>query len=1124
MPRIKKLHSQSYLERLQFDPKLLGSVVAKYIGNIRIVFLLALGILLLGTFSYLNLPKRLNPEVKIPIISVSTVLPGAGPEDVESLVTIPLENQLRSLKGLDTMTSVSRENVSFISMQFLSSVNRDDAKKDVQSIVSGFTNLPENAGRPSVTALDFEDQPVWVFTITNGDIRSLMSFSDALKKRITDLSKVDRVITSGFEDQEVVISVKPEKIQELGINPLTLAQSIRTGIASYPAGSVNSGTNSFALTITPSITTIDDIRRIRITLQGHTVTLGDIASIEERSKTDQQRSYVASANQTAQRSVTFYVYKTTSSNIDEAGQQVKTEVNKALEEYHQQFKLTTLINTSDEITKQFNDLLGEFRTTIILVFACLLLFLGLRQAIISSFTVPLTFFSAFFFMRLLGMSINFLSLFAFLLALGLLVDDTIVTVSAMTTYYKTKKFTPLETGLLVWRDTIVPIWSTTITTIWSFIPLLLSTGIIGEFIKPIPIVVTVTMISSTAIAVLITLPIMIVILKPNVPKRVALLLKLLLLLLSLAALVVFFVNTPLLPIIVVLYILLFVVTLRVRTQLTQRAIEFVHKQSILHKTTSLIQKYSDHGIIHIDGFAAAYHRLILRILNSPSARKKVIIAIVVYAIFSFALLPMGFVTNEFFPKSDQNEFFVNLELPSGATIQKTEQESLKILEELRKTQFSDFVVDEVGKTQSMSTALSNTSNDALFSIHLIPKENRNVTSVTLAQQIRDRFKDYTTGTISVVEASGGPPAGADLQIKLLGKDLGLLDQYADKIEEYLKKQPGVTNVAKSVTPGTSRLVFVPDQDKVSTAGLTIDSLGLWLRTYGSGFPLTSINFDKSRPDKEDITFKMDVSKIDPEGISAVTVTNQQGVSYPLSALGRVTATSNPNTITRENSNRTLSVTATVTKGFSITQKNTELEKFADSLQLPSGYSWKTGGVNEENTKSVNSILQAMVIAFLLILITMVIQFQSFRQAIIVLIVIPLAVSSVFLIFALTGTPLSFPALIGVLSLFGIVVTNSMFIVDKINLNKKQGMKLKEAIADAGASRLEPIILTKLCTVLGLLPITLKEPLWQGLGGAIISGLLISSTIMLLFIPTLYYMWFKDEDEKSPAVATAQAGR
>ncbi len=154
---------------------------------------------------------------------------------------------------------------------------------------------------------------------------------------------------------------------------------------------------------------------------------------------------------------------------------------------------------------------------------------------------------------------------------------------------------------------------------------------------------------------------------------------------------------------------------------------------------------------------------------------------------------------------------------------------------------------------------------------------------------------------------------------------------------------------------------------------------------------------------------------------------------------------------------------------------------------------------------------AMLVSFLLIMVTMVIQFQSFRQAIIVLLVIPLAVSSVFWLFALTGTPLSFPALIGILSLFGIVVTNSMFIVDKINLNRREGMPFVKAIADAGASRMEPIILTKLCTVFGLLPITIADPLWRGLGGAIIYGLLIASTIMLLFIPVVYYQWMGGKD-------------
>lgn len=263
---------------------------------------------------------------------------------------------------------------------------------------------------------------------------------------------------------------------------------------------------------------------------------------------------------------------------------------------------------------------------------------------------------------------------------------------------------------------------------------------------------------------------------------------------------------------------------------------------------------------------------------------------------------------------------------------------------------------------------------------------------------------------------------------------------------------------------------------------------------------------RSNINKKDIVFTFEGGSKNVDTLGTLEIPTQTG-TVPISALGSFVIQSNPTAITREDGKRTLSVSASVDEGYVVVDKNKDLETFADSLNLPAGYSWSTGGANEENERSVQSILQAMVVAFILILITMVIQFNSFRQAVIVLMVIPLAVSSVFAVFALTGTPLSFPALIGVLSLFGIVVTNSMFIVDKINLNLHEGMPFIDAVSDAGASRMEPIVLTKLCTIFGLLPITLADPLWRGLGGAVISGLLIASVIMLLFIPVVYYSWF-----------------
>jgi multidrug efflux pump subunit AcrB len=201
------------------------------------------------------------------------------------------------------------------------------------------------------------------------------------------------------------------------------------------------------------------------------------------------------------------------------------------------------------------------------------------------------------------------------------------------------------------------------------------------------------------------------------------------------------------------------------------------------------------------------------------------------------------------------------------------------------------------------------------------------------------------------------------------------------------------------------------------------------------------------------------------------------------------------------------VTAGVTKGYSVSEANSKLEKYADQLNLADGYSWSTGGANQQNQESVQSILEAMLLSFMLIIITMVLQFHSFRKALIVMLVIPLSISGVFIVFAVTQTPLSFPALIGILALFGIVVKNSILIVDKINQNLHAGLEYKTAIIDAAESRLEPIALTSFAAILGLIPVTLSNALWQGLGGAIIAGLMFSGSIMLFLIPVAYYMIF-----------------
>lgn len=1105
----------TYLKKLKFDPKLKEGLFAKYLQNTRLVFLIVLLLGLIGTVSFLSLPRVLNPQINIPIVTVSAMLPGASPKDIESLVTIPIEDSVNSLQKVKTITSSSQDSMSMVTLEFETGVDPEKARADVKSAVDSITEFPDDVETPTVQKLDFENEPVWTFSLSsNNDYLSLVRFGKNLRDSLKELPSVDRVETTGLENEEIQVLIKPEAITTYGLNPMTLSQTIKAATGSFPAGGVNTDNSSFVLSVDPTVTTVDDLRKLRITIQNNTFLLSDIADIRERNKPGSTNAYIASEKQAPVQTLRFDVYKASSSNITKTVADSQALAEKMVKSYEGQFTISSVLNAGEEIDHQYYDLIRDLLITVVLVFITLFLFLGLRQAVVASLAIPLSFLITFTVMNMTGMPLSFIAFFSLLLSLGLLVDDTIVVISAITAYYRTNKFTPLESALLVWRDFKTAILTTTLTTVWAFVPLLLSTGIIGEFIKAIPIVVSSTLLGSFFVAIFITLPFIILLLQPNIPFRVVVLFRVL----GVAALLgIFLLIAPQGPLFLpalLLFILNLFVFFQVRYLLLQRFKKrMADRASAKNKNPrKTFASYIDNGVINFDGISKRYRKIIERILSTSRNRRTAIIAVVVFSLFSYSLLPLGFVKNEFFPKSDVDYLYVSIELSSGTNLTQTNKETIKILDDLRKISDVEFATASLRLSIDPGRGYSGgQDNTALVTIIL--SEDRKETSIDIAEQLREKYSQYPKGKVSVIEESGGPPAGSDLQINLSGDDLVTLDTYANKIQEYLQKQPGVTNIDKSLKSGTSKIVFVPDYQRMLDAGVTQDQIGLWLRTYASGFSLqTNAKLQLGSDESQDIMLRTAVSPQSVKAIDSLYIPTDKG-PVALSSLGSFQLKTSPTLITREDGKRTITVSAGVTKGVSVTDKNKELEQFAESLNLPEGYAWKTGGVNEENNNSVTSILQAMLLSFLLIIITMVLQFSSFRKAFIVMLVIPLSISGVFIVFALTNTPLSFPALIGVLALFGIVVKNSILIVDKINQNLTTGMEYKEAIVDASEGRLEPITLTSFATIVGLIPITLSDPLWQGLGGAIIAGLIFSGSMMLFFIPVVYYQVFQSSEGK-----------
>lgn len=1097
----------SYLDQLQFDEKLSNMKITSYLTNIRLVMLLIIGIVLFGLFSFFTLQRRLNPEVQISIVSVITTYPGAGPTEVEKSVTEPLESKLLNAKNLSNLSSSSRENVSVITAEFNSSVAVDDARDEVQKLVSQVNDLPENSMDPLIRELDFEDVPVWQFVLTTDKSRAtLEEAAHVVQTELENQSQIDRVVISGLETKEIQVVLDDAKVLEYGISPIQLLNLISANASSFPAGKVETSTNSYAFSLESGITDIDSIRNLPLNIRGTQVVLGDIADISYKSATNQARSYISTNDFENQTAVTISVYKTSSADITKSQQKAAEVTNETLAQFNGVIELVDIENVADQISEQFSDLYSNFASTIFLVFATLFIFLGLRQATIASISIPLTFLISFSVMGISGQTLNFLTLFSLLLGLGLLVDDAIVVISSATTYFKTGRFTPKEVGLLVWRDYLVPIWTTTITTVWAFVPLLLSSGIIGEFIKPIPIVVSTTLLASTTVAVLITLPLMMLLLQLKVPKRVTVFAKVIVALIAVIVLLNLTKGQPLALAIYALFGLFVLMIFRWKQQLT-KPITTKLKSKTVAKNVSLFKRIADSGFINIEPISAKYKTVLAKILNSKKLKKQVVIAVSIVAVFSYALLPLGFIQNEFFPKVDAELVFVTLELPSGSNLQQTETKTLEIAKELHEIQEVEITNIQIGQANRSQTG-SSTDGDNLsaISLRLVPESDRNRSSDEISDQARALIAAHHIES-SVYTDSGGPPAGSDVTVKIIGDDLSQLQTIANKIDLELHNTDGVFNIERSVKQGNSKIVFTPNLAKLSEHGMTNQELGLWMRTAVSGFDLYEADFEQYS-EQVDVKLYLFNKTVAPEQIANIPVLTMNG-AVPITELGELQLKPAPSIITRENGKRTLTVTASVRPGFNSGKINQDILAYAQSLELPRGYSFDTGGANEENIKSVQSIMQAMLLSVVLILATMVIQLGSFRQAVIVILVIPLAISGVFILFALTGTPLSFPALIGVLALFGIVVNNSIMVVDKINQNVAIGMQQKDAIADATASRVEPIFFSSLTTIIGLIPITLSDPIWQGLGGAIIAGLLFSGLIMLLFIPVVYDYFYPE---------------
>jgi multidrug efflux pump subunit AcrB len=1113
----------AYLERLEFDPALRKSWLNFFVVNFRVVILLILMLSAWGVYSYEKLPRESNPEVKIPVAVVATPYPGASPADVEELVTKKIEAGISSLRGVKKITSASANSISSVSVEFEAGEDIKDSIRNLRDKVTDVKGeLPDEAEDPVVQEVSFDDQPILTMSLSGPyDGLTLRRYADDIKDDLEKIPGVREVRVSGGDEEEFSVAYDPNKLALYGISVETANRAIASTNVALPSGNADHGSFTYPVRTDGRFFDADRLGSIPVLSAGNgsVVYLKDIAEVEEKAVKRTILSRLSVEGGRPHEAVTIDIVKRAGGSVIDTVDQSKAAVDKALASLPPGITYDTTIDFAKQIRKDFQQLGHDFLLTVVLVMGTLFLLVGLKEALIAGLAIPLVFFATFGAMLLSGVSLNFLSLFSLLLALGLLVDDAIVVVSATKQYLRTGKFTPEEAVLLVLNDFKVVLTTTTLATVWAFLPLLLASGIMGEFLKSIPITVSVVLIASLVIALVINHPLAAVLERMRLTKGLFRFF-----ILSLLAAAGFglaqreffgFLAAGVAAAVLVVLARWYRKggrrVLAANRELMDREWEddALIKEKLRNQGVRENHSFGSrliHGIVHFERIVPVYERYLRAVLLNRKRRIWTLALTGGAFVFAAALPALGVVPMEFFPASDEEYIFINVTAATGLRLEETDAIARQVEERLVKypeiVNFSTIVGQEGASPNRAGGGGGSSSNLAAVTVTLSDPKERSVTSYDLAKRIREDVSDIRGADITVESAQGGPPAGAAFEARVTGDDLQELDRIVGDLKPFLASIPGVVNITTSLKEAPADYTFVLDPARLELYGLNAAGVGSALRTAVSGTEVSTV----LRDNKEiKVTARFDKDKIpDLDAIGAIQVANERGRAISLKEVATIELKPSVNSIRRIDQKRAVLLAAGVDSGTRPNEVLAAFRKKADEeYRLPEGYAIVYGGENEQNQESVMSILRALVVAMVLIVATMVIQFNSFRKAAIVLATLPLALIGVFLGMATFGVTLSFPGLIGILALFGIVVKNAIILIDKINLNLKSGIAFEEAVVDAGKSRIEAIIITSVCTILGIIPITLSNALWKALGSAVIFGLALSSFLTLFVVPILF---------------------
>lgn len=1002
-----------------------------------------------GIFSFMKTSIAQLPDFDANVLLVMSSYPGASAADIETNLTKVLENGLNGVSDLKDMTSKSKENISIITLEFNYGVDIEEATNNVRDKLDMInSSLPDQASTPVIFKFSMDDMPILILSATADE--SLPGLDKILDDKVTTpLSRVKGVGTvsvSGAPTREIQVYCDPNKLQAYGLSIGTVSNIIAYENRNIPSGSIDIGSESFSLRIQKEFKDPSELLDVVLSYKdGNAVYLRDVATIIDGQQEKEQEAIT-----NGRRSAQIVIQKQTGANTVDVIKGVFKEMKTIEPTLPSDIHIETVIDSSSNIINSINSLKETIIITFLVVMLVVYVFLGRwRATFIIILSIPISLMASLVYLFATGNTLNIISMSALSIAIGMVVDDSIVALENITTHIERGE-KPKEAAVHGTEEVGISIIASTLTMLCVFLPLTLISGMSGIMFRQLGWIVSIIMIVSTCGALCL------------VPM------------------------------------------------LCSRMLRAGRKKNKIH---DILFTPIDKGLNAIsDGYAW--------VINWAVRNRKTVI-FGAFGIFMAVLLLLGpSIKTEYFPHSDQGRLTVSIELNAGTSQEVTGEFARnfynRVREEVPEIKVCSYTFGQADTDNAFASMQTNGSNIISMNINLGSMEDRKRSSSEIADIIRADLKEYPEihkGTVS--EGMGGMGGAASVAVEIYGYDFQTTDRIANELRDKMAADPAFAQVTLSRDQYTPEYQVDFDRVKLAANGLNSTSAAAAVSAAMSG----SVG-SYYREDGEEYSIRVRYDKnyrTSVEDIENIIIYNAAGNGIRIKDLGRVVETEVPPTIERKNRQRMITVTGVIEGSHAMSDGITAAQQIIKDTDIPSELSAVIAGDYEDQQDMFKDLITLMILIIILVYMVMASQFESFMSPFVIMFSVPFAFVGVILGLWLTNTALGVMAMIGILILIGIVVKNGIVLIDYLILLRERGMGILDAAVAAARSRLRPILMTTLTTVLGMIPMAAGtgegSEMWKSLGITVAWGLSISTVVTLILIPTIYCVFATRQEKR-----------